>query len=69
ASESLATYALPRLAFEALMLDIFAGADSPPPVEPIDRSAVTGGRVSAGATAGKRRAPRAGTRGRSKAAG
>ncbi|MGA8634753.1 MAG: hypothetical protein WB805_07840 [Candidatus Dormiibacterota bacterium] len=55
-AESVAMYAQPRLAFEALMLDIFARADSPPLVEVAPRGGleVSGG----GAAPGKsRRAP------------
>lgn len=44
-AESVATYAQPRLAFEALMLDIFARPDSPPPVAPVARGGLE---VSAG---------------------
>jgi DNA polymerase III subunit delta' len=55
-AESVAMYAQPRLAFEALMLDIFASPDSPPLV---DVAARGGLEVSAGGAArGKpRRAP------------
>ncbi len=45
AAESVAMYAQPRLAFEALMLDIFARADSPPLVEVAPRGGLV---VSAG---------------------
>ncbi|MGA8416844.1 MAG: hypothetical protein WB808_09530, partial [Candidatus Dormiibacterota bacterium] len=44
-AESVAMYAQPRLAFEALMLDIFARADSPPLVERVPRGGLE---VSAG---------------------
>lgn len=55
-SESVATYAHPRLSFEALLLDIFAGPNSPPIVEPVSRGGLE---VSAGgAVRGKpRRSP------------
>jgi DNA polymerase III subunit delta' len=39
ASEAVAIYAQPRLAFEAMLLDIFAGADSPPRVDASLRAA------------------------------
>lgn len=53
ASEAVATYAQPRLAFQSLMLDIFSGADSPPPVEPRPREpAARGRKVSGSAAAG-----------------
>ena len=57
-AESVAMYAQPRLAFEALMLDIFARADSPPLVEIAPRGGLE---VSAGGAApGKpRRSPSA----------
>jgi DNA polymerase III subunit delta' len=57
-AEAVANYAQPRLAFEALLLDIFAGPDSPPPVEVAPRAGLE---VSAGgAGRGKpRRAPAA----------
>jgi len=74
ASEAVATYAQPRLAFEALMLDIFGGADSPPPVDPVPRDTPRTGRreparVSAGAAGSTARRPRAAPRGRSRASG
>lgn len=73
ASEAVAAYAQPRLAFEALMLDVFGGADSPPPVDPlprdVPRAARGPARVSAGATGSTGRRPRAAPRGRSRAAG
>jgi DNA polymerase III subunit delta' len=55
-AESVAMYAQPRLAFEALMLDIFARADSPPLVAAVSREGLE---VSAGGEApGKpRRSP------------
>ena len=55
-TESVAMYAQPRLAFEALMLDIFAGPDSPPLVSIAPRGGLA---VSAGGAApGKpRRSP------------
>ena len=67
ACESVAIYAQPRLAFEALLLDIFAGADSPPPVEIVPRAgrAATGG----GAAGGRARRRPAARSGRAKAAG
>jgi DNA polymerase-3 subunit delta' len=55
ASEAVATYAQPRLAFEALMLDIFGGPDSPPPVEPRPRDPARGRKVSGGAAKGTTR--------------
>ncbi len=52
-AESVALYAQPRLAFEALMLDIFARSDSPPLVEIAPRGGLE---VSAGGgTPGKQR--------------
>ncbi len=60
ASEAVAAYAQPRLAFEALMLDIFGSADSPPPVEPRRRE--PGRPVSGGRTAGTRRRARGSSR-------
>src|SRR4029077_14324099 len=55
-TESVAMYAQPRLAFEALMLDVFAGPDSPPLVSIAPRGGLA---VSAGGVApGKpRRSP------------
>jgi DNA polymerase III subunit delta' len=56
-SEAVATYAHPRLSFEALLLDIFAGPKSPPIVEAVPRGGLE---VSAGggAVRGKpRRSP------------
>ena len=55
-AESVAMYAQPRLAFEALMLDIFARTDSPPLVDVVPRGGLE---VSAGGAArGKpRRSP------------
>lgn len=49
-AEAVATYAQPRLAFEALMLDIFAGPNSPPPVAvaPRDGLEVSAGGASRG---------------------
>lgn len=67
ASEAMAAYAQPRLAFEALMLDIFGGADSPPPVEPAVRD--RGRELSGAAPAGRPRRPRAARPGRSTGAG
>ncbi|MBV8194917.1 MAG: hypothetical protein JOY80_05260 [Candidatus Dormibacteraeota bacterium] len=68
ASEAVATYALPRLAFEALLLDIFGGADSPPPVEgrpkALEVAVVTGGERS-----GTRRRRPAAPRGRARGGG
>jgi DNA polymerase III subunit delta' len=57
-SEAVAMYAQPRLAFEALLLDIFAGANSPPVVTVVPRAGLE---VSAGGGArGKsRRSPAA----------
>jgi DNA polymerase-3 subunit delta' len=57
-AESVALYAQPRLAFEALMLEIFARSDSPPLVEAAHRGGLE---VSAGGAApGKpRRSPSA----------
>lgn len=63
ASEAVATYAQPRLAFEALMLDIFGGANSPPAVEPRPRDAAPRRGVSAGASAGRPRRGRGSARG------
>lgn len=57
ASEAVAAYAQPRLAFEALMLDIFGGPDSPPPVERGARAALAPAPVSAGGAAGGRSRP------------
>ena len=56
ACEAVATYAQPRLAFEALLLDVFAGSRSPPPVP-----ARPGAGATAAAAAGgrPRRAPSA----------
>lgn len=67
AAEAVAAYAQPRLAFEALMLDIFGGADSPPPVEPAvrDRSR----ELSGAGPAGKPRRSRAARPGRSRDGG
>jgi len=60
-AESVAMYAQPRLAFEALMLEIFARADSPPLVEVPLRGGLE---VSAGGAArGKPRRAPAGRRG------
>ncbi|HVC05026.1 MAG TPA: AAA family ATPase [Candidatus Acidoferrales bacterium] len=55
-AEAVATYAQPKLAFEALLLDIFAGQGSPPSVDPVSREGIE---VSAGgAVRGKpRRSP------------
>jgi hypothetical protein len=50
-AEAVATYAQPRLAFEALLLDIFAGQGSPPGVDPVSRDGIE---VSAGGAAGGR---------------
>ena len=47
-SEAVATYAHPRLSFEALLLDIFAGPNSPPIVEKVPRGDLE---VSAGGAA------------------
>lgn len=70
ASEALATYAQPRLAFESLMLDIFGGADSPPPVEPRPRDpAARGRRVSGPAVAGTTRRGRGSGRAAARGAG
>ena len=57
-AEAVATYAQPRLAFEALLLDIFAGQGSPPSVDAVSREGIE---VSAGGAArGKpRRSPSA----------
>jgi DNA polymerase III subunit delta' len=57
-AEAVATYAQPKLAFEALLLDIFAGQSSPPSVDPVSREGIE---VSAGgAVRGKpRRSPSA----------
>ena len=66
ASEAVATYAQPRLAFEALLLDTFGGIDSPPPVEPRPRDPARGRRATGSAAGGTSRrgrgAPRAGSR-------
>ena len=59
-SEAVAIYAQPRLAFEALLLDIFGAANSPPMVV-LDRRA--GLAVSAGEGRGKPRRSPAGRRG------
>jgi DNA polymerase-3 subunit delta' len=60
-SEAVATYAQPRLAFEALLLDIFAGPNSPPIVERVSRTELE---VSpGGAGRGKPRRSPAGRRG------
>lgn len=70
ATEAVATYAQPRLAFESLMLDIFGGADSPPPVEPRPRDpAARGRRVSGSAAPGTTRRGRGSTRAAAKGAG
>ena len=64
ASEAVAAYALPRLAFEALLVDIFGGTDSPPPVEA--RELAAGGAVRATGDAARAGTPsrrRAGRRG------
>ncbi|MGA7987826.1 MAG: hypothetical protein WCB51_05450, partial [Candidatus Dormiibacterota bacterium] len=56
-SEAVATYAHPRLSFEALLLEIFAGPKSPPIVEAVPRGELE---VSAGGGAGRgkpRRSP------------
>jgi DNA polymerase-3 subunit delta' len=58
-AEAVATYAQPRLAFEALLLDIFAGRGSPPSVDPVSREGIE---VSAGGDAARgkpRRSPSA----------
>jgi DNA polymerase III subunit delta' len=57
-AEAIATYAQPRLAFEALMLDIFARSDSPPLVEFAPRGGLE---ISAGGAAREkpRRSPSA----------
>jgi DNA polymerase-3 subunit delta' len=56
-SEAVAIYAQPRLAFEALLLDVFAGADSPPMVVLEPRAGLA---VSAGEAPGRpRRSPAA----------
>ena len=62
ASEAVATYAQPRLAFEALLLDIFGGAGSPPPVEPRPRDPARGRKVSGSAAAGTTRRGRGAAR-------
>lgn len=64
ASEAVATYAQPRLAFEALMLDIFGGADSPPPVEPAIRARAR--ELSGGGPADRPRRTRGARPGRSR---
>lgn len=69
ASEAVATYAQPRLAFEALMLDVFGGADSPPPVEPRPRDPARERRVSGSAAAGTTRRGRGSRRGAARGAG
>jgi DNA polymerase III subunit delta' len=71
ASEAVATYAQPRLAFEALMVDIFGGAGSPPAVDPRPRQARPAKTRSSGggAPAGKPRRPRAAPRAPATAAG
>ena len=57
-AEAVATYAQPKLAFEALLLDIFAGQGSPPSVDPVSRDGIG---VSAGGAAREkpRRSPSA----------
>jgi DNA polymerase-3 subunit delta' len=55
ASDAVAAYAQPRLAFEALMLDIFGGTGSPPAVEPRHRDEPPRRRLSGGAGADRRR--------------
>jgi DNA polymerase-3 subunit delta' len=67
ASEAVATYAQPRLAFEALMLDVFGGADSPPAVDPRVRDEAR--ELSGAGAAGRPRRSRAARPGRSKGAG
>lgn len=62
ASEAVATYAQPRLAFQALMLDIFGGTGSPPAVEPRPHGGTPRSRVSGGGSAGKRRRGRGSAR-------
>lgn len=68
ASEAVAAYAQPRLAFEALMLDIFGGAGSPPAVEARPR-AEQPRRLSGGASAGKPRRSRGSQRAEASGAG
>lgn len=58
ASEAVAMYAQPRLAFEALLLDIFAGADRPPSVDESLRGARTAS-ADDGAAGRARRKPSA----------
>ena len=67
ASESVAAYAQPRLAFEALMLDVFGVPDSPPPVDPVPRGRVAA--ISAPERAGTSHRRRAAPRGRSRDGG
>ncbi|MBV8527668.1 MAG: hypothetical protein JOZ75_05090 [Candidatus Dormibacteraeota bacterium] len=70
ASEAVATYAQPRLAFESLMLDIFGGTDSPPLVEPRPRDpAARGRKVSGSAAAGMSRRGRGSARGAARGTG
>lgn len=67
ASESVAQYAQPRLALEALLVDIFGGADSPPAVDAVrPELAAT---PSGGAEGGTRRRPPSARRGRATDAG
>jgi DNA polymerase-3 subunit delta' len=65
ASEAVATYAQPRLAFEALMLDVFGGPQGPPSVPARAAAGFSGG----DGAAGRRGRPTSGRRGRARAAG
>ncbi|MBV9100180.1 MAG: AAA family ATPase [Candidatus Dormibacteraeota bacterium] len=71
ASEAVATYAQPRLAFEALLVDVFAGADSPPAVPARSGGLLgPGGPVSGGgAPAGRPSRPRGARRAPARAGG
>jgi DNA polymerase-3 subunit delta' len=65
-SEAVATYAQPRLAFEALLLEVFAGPGSPPPVAARPSAAETSG---GGGAAGKPRRRQSAQRGRATGGG
>jgi len=68
AGEAVAAYAQPRLAFETLLLDIFAGSDSPPAVEPPKRPAALAA-LSDAATGDRGPRRRGAPRGKPRAAG